>query len=433
MPIFEIYPPHLTNALARLKTGDHLCLIYETRKEQFAAAAPFMRIGLERGEQCIYIADENTARAVTNALRADGVNTKAALASGALTIVSKRETYLKDGYFDPDAMIRFLEESVNRAKAEGYSALRVTGEMTWALGGDLGAERLIEYEAKLNFFIPKHNALAICQYSRKRFNSAVILDVLRTHPLVIYGGAVCRNPHYIPPEELLGEKNETQEVERMLKNLRESEKAEKSLQTSEERYRALAESSTDMIFVIDSADRIQYANAAAARVMGCQPQELIGKPRADFFPPQTSERQKRTLQQAFETGLPVSTEEENIYPDGARWTSTQLVPLRNSQGEVTAVMGVSRDITERKLAEKSMEQARARAEHSERSLLALNQAAQSVQKALTPEEIYRAIGEEVVKLGHQASIYRLNDENNSLSFAHLTFAPDLLHRAEKLT
>lgn len=39
----------LTEAIGRLQVHDHLCLIYETREEQFAATVPFIRLGLERG------------------------------------------------------------------------------------------------------------------------------------------------------------------------------------------------------------------------------------------------------------------------------------------------------------------------------------------------------------------------------------------------
>jgi hypothetical protein len=50
---------------------------------------------------------------------------------------------------------------------EGYPALRVTGEMTWALRGMPGFERLVEYEAKPNESIPGNKCLAICQYDRR--------------------------------------------------------------------------------------------------------------------------------------------------------------------------------------------------------------------------------------------------------------------------
>jgi MEDS: MEthanogen/methylotroph, DcmR Sensory domain len=83
---------------------EHLCLIYGTQEEQFAAALPYLRTGLERGERCLYIVDENSAAAVLDALRKGGTDVDRYLRSGALTMTHKRETYLKQGRFDPDWM-----------------------------------------------------------------------------------------------------------------------------------------------------------------------------------------------------------------------------------------------------------------------------------------------------------------------------------------
>jgi len=69
---------------------------------------------------------------------------------------------MQQGLFDPDGMIVLLRVETERALAEGYPALRVTGEMSWAPRGLPCSERLIEYEAKLNEFFPGGN----CQSGR---------------------------------------------------------------------------------------------------------------------------------------------------------------------------------------------------------------------------------------------------------------------------
>src|SRR6185503_5892842 len=123
----------------------HLCLIYETAAEQFAAIVPLIRIGLERGERCLYLADNQTAVAVFAAMQAEGIDLEAARNSGALVILGPQETYLKHGYYDPNEMIHFLTKATNAAKAAGFSALRIASEMTGVLGNDPSVERLIEY------------------------------------------------------------------------------------------------------------------------------------------------------------------------------------------------------------------------------------------------------------------------------------------------
>jgi hypothetical protein len=212
--------PSLEQQLAALAPGDHLCLIYETPEEQSAAVVPFMRDGLAREQQCFYIADERTVAEVRQALREAGVDVALQEARGALRIVSKRETYLRDGVFDPTAMIALLDGATAEAVARGYTALRVTGEMTWALGLEAGTERLLEYEASLNDFFPGSRALAICQYNRTRFSPEIIYGVLRTHPIAIVGRRVCRNPYYDGPEAARGTEPLAARVQQMLSQLR---------------------------------------------------------------------------------------------------------------------------------------------------------------------------------------------------------------------
>jgi len=123
------------------------------------------------------------------------------------------------------------------------------------------------------------------------------------------------------------------------------------LRESEERYRILAETSPDMIFVIDKADQVQYVNPLAARQFGKKPVEVIGRPRLELFPPVIAERQGISIQQVFQTGVPLSTESPVIFPGGQIWLDTDLVPMRDNEGSITAVMGVARDITDRKQAD----------------------------------------------------------------------------------
>jgi MEDS: MEthanogen/methylotroph, DcmR Sensory domain len=66
--------------------------------------------------------------------------------------------------------------------------------MTWVLGASNGTDKLIEYESKLNRFVRDHDARVICQYNRTRFSPELILSILRTHPLVVYGALFARTP-----------------------------------------------------------------------------------------------------------------------------------------------------------------------------------------------------------------------------------------------
>jgi PAS domain S-box-containing protein len=213
-------------AIDELGPGDHLCCIYETEAEHRAVLTPFLRQGLERGEKVLYVVDEHTAEAILDYLRDDGFGVEQYLESGQLSILSHDEAYTRGGSFDPDAMIALLEAETERALSEGYTALRVTGEMCWALRGLPGSERLIEYEAKLNQFFPGRRCLAICQYDRRRFDPEVLLDVLRTHPMAVMGTELLDNFYYVPPEEILDQADAEAEFQRWVENLTERKRRE---------------------------------------------------------------------------------------------------------------------------------------------------------------------------------------------------------------
>ena len=73
------------------------------------------------------------------------------------------------------------------------------------------------------------------------------------------------------------------------------------------------------------------------------------------------------------------------------------------------------------------------ASRARRLLLAFSQAAQAVQRARTPAEVYHTVGEEVVRLGFNAMVFSLTPDRASLTISHTTFEPALLQAAAKLT
>ncbi len=223
----------LINRINNIAAHDHICLVYETLEEQLPVVIPFVKAGLERGEQCVYIAHENPIARISDALSAEGVEVESAAKEGALVIAAASDVYLKEGHFDPDRMIGFLEDAMDSSERSGFSALRITGEMAWAPGNP-GIAHLAAYESRLNYFFQNNYALALCQYNRKRFPDEAMLDIIATHPLIIYRDAVCKNFYYVPPDEFLKTGQAALTVERLLENVCSRECAEKALMLAHE-------------------------------------------------------------------------------------------------------------------------------------------------------------------------------------------------------
>ncbi len=132
--------------------------------------------------------------------------------------------------------------------------------------------------------------------------------------------------------------------------------AEQSLRASETRYRALAEAAHDDIFIVNREGVVEYVNEFGARHFQRPAQEIIGARTSDLFPHEIAEHQGVSLRQVFETGKPLYTEAPSLFPDGPVWLGTSLAPLFDANGQVRAVLGIARDISERKRAEEQVRQ-----------------------------------------------------------------------------
>ncbi|WP_336345041.1 MEDS domain-containing protein [Halalkalicoccus ordinarius] len=225
-------------------TNDHLALVYETNEERFAAVVPFMQQGLEEGERCLYVVDESSESEVLEALRLGGIDVDAALESGALTIHSVEETYLRNGTFEPDEMLSFYADAIEDATAE-YEALRVGAETSWILEEETTLEKFMEYESKVNELFHGEDCIALCQYDRTQVPAETLSDIVRIHPHLVYDDTVCHNFYYTPPEEFFGPERPEREVERMLGTLLDRTRAKTALQDHERFLRALYETTAD--------------------------------------------------------------------------------------------------------------------------------------------------------------------------------------------
>jgi PAS domain S-box-containing protein len=135
------------------------------------------------------------------------------------------------------------------------------------------------------------------------------------------------------------------------RDVTERKQADNLAHESEARYRTLAEAARDSIFIINRDGIIEYVNRFAAEQFRVALEQIIGKYMRQIFPPNVGEAQMASLRKVFETGQPYSSETRTVFPHGEVWLNTSLVPLNDEAGSVRAVMGVSRDITERKRAD----------------------------------------------------------------------------------
>jgi hypothetical protein len=189
--------------IEQLKLGDHVAFFFKTNEERLSHAIPYLIHGLHKNERCLYIADENTVFEILVRLRNAGVDVNAAQRRGALAVLTKRETYLRHGPFEPEKMIADIHNEVKYSLEHGFRGFRASGEMSWALDLPSALARLIEYEEQLQKLWPAEFG-GLCQYNEALFSPELIEKMISLHSIILRGGKITRRDSHGAPETARG-------------------------------------------------------------------------------------------------------------------------------------------------------------------------------------------------------------------------------------
>ena len=188
----------------------HICAFFNSIDEEHTVLRSFIKDGFDRGEKASHIVDPEEREEHLKWLGEAGINVQQALAAGQLEVLPWSNTYVRDDRFDQDGMLALIEKLFQSGAAAGYALTRLVGHMQWALLDKPGVNNVLEYEARLNYLLPKYNDPVICTYDLSKFPASMVMDIMRTHPVVIIGGILQENPFYVPPDQLLREIRERQ-------------------------------------------------------------------------------------------------------------------------------------------------------------------------------------------------------------------------------
>ncbi len=198
-------PARVSVAGTVLERYFHACAFFDSRDIEYSVLGSYYKDGLVAGEKVIHIVQPALHGDHRARLRKLGVDVEVSELRGALEILSTDDTYLAGGRFDPDKMLATIDSAIATAKEKGFPRARLMGNMGWAFQGAPGSEHLIEYEARVNDVLSRTRQPAICVYDTAKLSGAMMLDILRSHPLTIVNGAVHENPFFTPPDILLAE------------------------------------------------------------------------------------------------------------------------------------------------------------------------------------------------------------------------------------
>jgi two-component system, cell cycle sensor histidine kinase and response regulator CckA len=142
-------------------------------------------------------------------------------------------------------------------------------------------------------------------------------------------------------------------------------KAEEALLENEERYRMLADNATDVIFICGFDMKYKYISPSVKKIRGFSPEELVGEPVSHSIKAEGLELMSNAIKEELEIDKTGTAdldrtrvmEVEMFCKDGSTmWTEVKTSALRDNKGDPTAIMGIARDITERKKIENALKE-----------------------------------------------------------------------------
>jgi hypothetical protein len=194
-------------SLAGSQLGDtrHVCAFFNNDEEEYRVLLPFIKDGLKSGDKAVHVLNPRQQEDHLQRLVAAGIDPAAAQQSGQLELFTNTEVYLPDGRFDQDRMLGVFEQLASGNAPGGFPLSRICCRMDWAVEDRSHVDDVIEFESRVNNVWLHHDDAVICTYRLGQFGGDAVIDIMRTHPMVIVGGILHHNPFYAPPDEFLRE------------------------------------------------------------------------------------------------------------------------------------------------------------------------------------------------------------------------------------
>ena len=195
--------PPIRFAGAQLDNARHVCAFFNSDDEEYRVLLPFIKDGFECGDKAVHVVNPDQRHDHLQRLRAAGIDAAAAERNGQFELRINTEAYLRDGRFDQDLMLQVFEQLASGNATGGFPRSRICCRMDWAVENRSHVDDVIEFESRVNDVWRRHDDAVICTYHLGQFGGDAVIDIMRTHPLVIVGGILQQNPFFVPPEEFL--------------------------------------------------------------------------------------------------------------------------------------------------------------------------------------------------------------------------------------
>ncbi|MDX2097862.1 MAG: PAS domain S-box protein [Leptolyngbyaceae cyanobacterium bins.59] len=140
----------------------------------------------------------------------------------------------------------------------------------------------------------------------------------------------------------------------MLTDITDRKQLEEELRQSEYKFRTIVENANDLIYIMSADGRIAYMSPNSTAIYGYSPEDMEGETFDRFVYPDDLEAAASHVHRVL-NGERFSFELRSFHKDGnIRWFNSNVSPFQTADGD-TVLMGISRDVTERRQAEEALQ------------------------------------------------------------------------------
>ncbi|MHB1005195.1 MAG: MEDS domain-containing protein [Chloroflexota bacterium] len=196
---------HVAGKREDVAPGAHICQLFNQQGEALGVTISLLKNGLGGHDKCFWAGPESAATDVREALEKTGPKVRRAVDSEQMVFLTEKDGLLNNGRFDPYYLVSSHQTLIRQSIDEGWHRVRGVVDMTWLTRGIASSKDILKYEAACDAVFTFQNApiVGVFQYDYSKLSGAVVVEMLKLHPIAIVGNFIKRNPYYLNSEEYM--------------------------------------------------------------------------------------------------------------------------------------------------------------------------------------------------------------------------------------